>query len=732
MENISDSKSVSPEIAGRTLFKKIESYDPDFDKSLVLKAIDFAIKHHGDQKRHSGDPYYYHPIEVAEILSEMKLDTKTIITAILHDTVEDTTATLEDIEHEFGKDVRQLVDGVTKLTRIEFQSDNHKQAENFRKLLVAISEDIRVLMVKLADRLHNMRTLHHIAKPEKRHRIAMETMEVYAPLAERIGMQRVKDELQNIAFIELHPDGYSSIQRRLKYLRETEPEMMERTVSHLNKLLEKNGVKAQISSREKRPYSIWQKMQKKNVGFEQLADIIAFRIIVDTIEDCYRALGVIHGAYHMIPEYFDDFISTPKNNGYQSVHTVVMGPEQQRIEIQIRTHEMHKVAEMGVAAHWSYKQDRPFSKDGREYQWIRELMDIIEHTQAPEEFLENTKLEMYHDQVFCFTPRGDLIALPKGATPVDFAFAVHSEVGRTCVGSKINGRIMPLRTQIKNGDQVEIIQSKSQQPSPSWEHFVVTGKAKSEIRRFIKTQQRGEYIILGKGMLAKALQAENKELHDSIIEPLVKQFSKQNVDDIYAAIGEGSLERSAVIKALFPEDAATKKKASLLSRFRFSKTKKPGDKTDKVPVPIMGLIPGMAIHYAGCCHPLPGEKIVGIVNSGKGITIHTEDCSELENFVDQPERWVDVAWEKNAGEVFVGRLKVVLMHKKGSLATLANTIAKGEGNINNLRIVDRSSDFFEMIVDVEVRDVEHLLSIMALLRSKGKIHSVERYSEGKQ
>lgn len=714
----------------QNLFKKIKSYDPDFNQKDIERAIEFAKKYHGSQKRYSGDPYYHHPLAVAKILADMKLDDSTIITAILHDTVEDTEATVDLIKKEFSEEISQLVDGVTKLTKIEFQSDNERQAENFRKLLIAISEDIRVLLVKLADRLHNMRTLHHIKKDEKRRRIAHETMEIYAPLAERIGMQKIKDELQNLSFREMNPDGYKSVTSRLEFLRESGTEVVNRTVKELKKLLKDTKIDAKVLGREKMPYSIWRKMEKKNVGFEQLSDIIAFRIIVGSNEDCYRALGLIHSAFHTIPENFKDFISTPKNNGYQSIHTVVIGPEQNRIEIQIRTKEMHDVAEMGVAAHWSYKQGRPYSKDSKQYKWIRELLYIIEHAQGADEFLENTKLEMYHDQVFCFTPRGDIIALPRGATPVDFAFAVHSAVGRSCVGAKINSRIMPLRTQLKNGDQVEIIQSKSAQPSPAWEHFVITGKALSEIRRFIRTEKRSEYVTLGKAMLSKSLQSMNEELHEKLLEPHLEKFKKSKIEDIYAAIGEGVLGINEVVRGLFPERYSAKK-PSLLERLTGRHKKHKHEKAEKLKVPIMGLIPGMAIHFAGCCHPLPGEKIAGIVNSGKGVTIHTIDCPEMEQFVDSPERWIDVAWERNTTEdVYVGRLKVVLSHKKGALGSLANAIAKGGANINNVRIISRSDDFFEIIVDVEVHDITHLNNVVTLLHSKKNVHSVERYKEG--
>jgi len=721
----------SPEQVYKELEDKVRVSAPGFDATKLKKAFDFAVKYHGTQLRASGEPYYLHPVEVATIMTEMRLDLASVITALLHDTVEDTEATIEDIEKEFGKEIAVLVDGVTKLTKIEFQPDNIRQAENFRKLLVAISTDIRVLLIKLADRTHNMRTLHFIEKPEKRNRIAYETMEIYAPLAERIGMQKVKDELQDLSFAILYPDAYQSIVQRLAYLRDTGKVVVDKIVEHLEGITSGHGINAIVTGREKSPYSIWRKMEKKNVSFEQLTDIMAFRIIVDTISDCYQTLGIIHSNFHMVPDSFKDFISTPKENGYRSLHTVVMGVENHRIEIQIRTKEMHEIAELGVAAHWSYKQNRNYSTDGKEYRWIREMLYVIEHASGPEEYLENTKLAMYHDQVFCFTPKGSLIALPNGATPVDFAYAVHSDVGNTTVGAKVNGRIVPLRTKLNNGDQVEIIRSKTGSPSPTWEKFVTTAKARSEIRRFVRTQQRSEYITLGKAILEKAFEQEDEKLHDKTLEPLLKLFQKKNTDDIYAAVGEGLIPKGDILRAVFPDRVmqARKKKSSLLSRFKPKKEALDGAKPKTNQLPIKGLIPGMAIHFAGCCHPLPGDKIVGIVNTGKGITIHNANCETLHDFSDAPERWINVSWEdQTVDQTYIGRIKAVVSNESGALGTLANTVAKDMGNINNLKIVHRAADFFEIILDVEVRDIAHLSSVMASLKSQPSVYSAERYT----
>jgi GTP diphosphokinase / guanosine-3',5'-bis(diphosphate) 3'-diphosphatase len=707
------------------LVERVKSYDPSADEDAINRAYVFAMKMHGSQKRASGDPYFSHPIEVAGLLTKYRLDSASIITALLHDTIEDTPATLTDIERMFGSEIARLVDGVTKLNRIEMQSDHAKQAENLRKLVLAMSEDIRVLLVKLADRVHNMRTLHYIEKPEKRRRIALETMEIYAPLAERIGMQEIKMELEEMAFSELHPDARNSIITRLNFLREHGGDLIGRILAELRKLLAEAGVNATVSGREKTPYSIWLKMQKKNVGFEQLSDIMAFRVSVDSIEDCYRALGVIHSAYPMVPDRFKDYISTPKPNGYRSLHTGVFGPERHRIEVQIRTTDMHEQAELGVAAHWQYKsggQDK--ITDGRQYRWLRELLDILEHASNPEEFLEHTKLEMFQDQVFCFSPKGDLISLPRGATPVDFAYAVHSQIGDTCVGAKINGRIMPLRTRLDNGDQVEIVTSKAQTPNPTWERFVVTGKARARIRRFVRSQQRAQYSDLGRAILIRAFRAESYEYTEKALEGVLRIFKALSVDDLVAMVGEGLLTAREVVSTVFPE---LKTRPHGDNVIHIGRKGKPPEKRDRAnAVPIKGLIPGMAVHFAGCCHPLPGDRIVGIVTTGKGVTIHTIDCENLEQYAETPERWLDLSWDDADGNAHLGRIDLVVANEPGTLGSITTVIAKNMGNITNLKITNRTVEFFEMIIDIEVRDVKHLTNIIAALRATPAISSVER------
>ena len=706
----------------------VKSYDPDADEDALNRAYVFAMKKHGAQLRTSGDPYYSHPVEVAGILTKFKLDSVSIIAGLLHDTVEDTDTTVEEVRELFGDQVAQIVDGLTKLAKIEQKSANNKQAENFRKLLLAMSEDIRVLLIKLADRLHNMRTLHFCA-PEKRARIARETLDIYAPLAERIGMQEVKSELEEIAFAELHKEAHDSIVARLNFLREKDSNLVPKIIEQLQKDMEENGIKAVVSGREKTPYSIWRKMQQKNASFEQLSDIMAFRIIVDDVATCYQALGIVHSKYHMVPRRFKDYISTPKPNGYQSIHTGVIGPENTRIEIQIRTHEMHEIGEKGVAAHWAYKQGQ--KAEGKNFRWIRELLEILEQASNPEEFLENTKLEMYNDQVFCFTPKGDLIGLPVNSTPVDFAYAVHSSVGDTCVGAKINGEIRPLRTVLQNGDQVEILTSKAQHPSTEWERFVVTGKAKAAIRRYVRAYKREQFITLGQEILERLFKGESLEFSEKGLVNVLPNFEAETIDDIYAKVGEGIVTGWDVLKAVYPgyKQSKLEKVVKSVKLPSFKKIVKP-KKGKGEPLKIKGLIPGMAVHFAGCCHPLPGDRIVGIVPTGKGVAVHTIDCKALEKYADEPERWLDIAWGEEAeNEMHTGRLKIMLANEPGTLAELSNLIARNSGNIANLNIVNRTVSYFEILVDVEVKDLKHLTDIIAALKASKVISYVARAAQ---
>ena len=706
------------------LVERLKAYDPTVDEDLINRAYVFSVKSHGCQVRDSGDPYFSHPIEVAGILTELKLDSQSIATGLLHDTVEDTVATIEEIETYFGVEIAQLVNGVTKLSKLELQSEATKQAENFRKLVLAMSSDIRVLLVKLADRLHNMRTLHHVASDEKRRRIAHETLEIYAPLSERMGIHWIKDELEDLAFAQLQPDIYESIKSRLKFIYQASTDTINLIIEDIKNVATTFNLKCNVSGRLKTPYSIWRKMQQKNVTLEQLSDIMAFRLLVASPSECYQALGIMHSHYMVVPGRFKDYISTPKPNDYQSLHTCLIGPLNQRIEIQIRTADMHDVCENGVAAHWQYKQGNK-AHDGKQYAWLRGLLEILEHASSPDEFLEHTKLEMFQDQVFCFTPKGELINLPGGATPVDFAYAIHSEVGNRTVGAKINGRQMPLRTQLKNGDQVDIITAKAQSPSPTWERFVVTGKARACIRRFIRSQQRQQYSELGKSLLQKACIKEGQLFHEKNFTKILGKFHYLVLDDLYAAIGEGIQSPKEVLAAANPETPRVKKEVSPLD----SKNKTAKTTVHDPAQFIDGLISGMSVHFAGCCHPLPGDNIVGVVVTGKGVTIHTDDCEVITTIPD-PERMLDLSWHEIHGQEHgyrhVGRLKVTFINKPGSLAAMTTTISKQAADIVNLKITNRTMDFWDLFVDVEVKDVNHLSTLKASLRSVPAILSVDR------
>lgn len=706
------------------LVEKLRSYDPNMDEDLLNRAYVFSMKAHGSQMRASGDPYFSHPLEVAGILCDLKLDHTSVIVGLLHDTVEDTLATVEEIEKLFGPEIARLVDGVTKISQLELQSEHTKQAENFGKLLLAMSSDIRVLLVKLADRLHNMMTLHFITSEEKRKRIARETMDIYVPLTERMGMQQLKDELEDLAFAHLNAEARESVQSRLNFLYENASYTIEAILSDLRTCLEAEGVNAVVSGRQKTPYSIWRKMQTKSLTFEQLSDIIAFRIVVDDVSSCYQALGVIHNKYLVLPGRFKDYISTPKPNGYKSLHTGLIGPFNSRIEIQIRTKEMHSIAELGIAAHWQYKQGN--SPSGKQYAWLRSLLEILDHASSPEEFLEHTKLEMFHDQVFCFTPKGDLIPLPSGATPIDFAYAVHSQIGDHTVAAKINGRQMPLRTILSNGDQVEIVTSKTQSPSPTWERFIVTGKARSRIRKFIRTQHRQQFSELGKSIFLKTLRQERLEYQDKAVDLAVDFFKLSHIDDLFAGIGEGIYTAREVVNAGYPSLKAQEQSVEQPTDFVEKTIKKP-QKEQKDSLSIKGLISGMALHYAGCCHPIPGDHIAGIVITGKGVTIHTLDCDVLTSF-HEPDRILDLTWEDelNPLERFVCRLKITFTNKPGSLASVSTVISKQKGNIVNLKITNRTMDFWDIFVDIEVKNTEHLSGIIAGLRTLNVTNAVER------
>ena len=593
------------------LVDKIKNYFPKVNVENLNKAYNFGLKAHSNQIRASGDPFFSHPFEVANILVQMKLDESSIITGLLHDVIEDTLATKNDIEKRFGKEVATLVDGVTKLSRITLQSNKIQHIENFRKFILAISEDIRVLFVKLADRLHNMRTLRFLKDPEKRSRIANETLEIFAPLAERIGVNEIKEELEDLAFSELNTNVRSTIIKRINFLRIQGKSNIKLIKQKLKETLKKIKLDCEIIGREKRPFSIWKKMQKKNISFEQLSDIMAFKIVVNDVDQCYSVLKVIHLSYPIIPGRFKDYISLPKQNGYRSIHTTVFGPTKQKIEVQIKTRQMDEIAELGVAAHWQYKNNLNI-QEGKKYKWIRELVEIIESSHEPDDFLENTKLEIFKDQVFCFTPKGDLISLPEKSTSVDFAYAVHSELGDICIGARINGKVSPLKTDLKNGDQVEILTSKFQNPSPDWVHSVQTTKAKSRIRKFIKAKELAEYSNLGLKILKHIFLKNNKKFNELSVKKILSLFNFSKIEDLYFNIGKGNFDSLNVFYAIYPSLKKLKKKNNELNKTN-----------DKTTIPLKGLLPGVAFNYGKCCYPLPGDNIIGVLIKGHGITVHT-------------------------------------------------------------------------------------------------------------
>lgn len=709
------------------LIEAVKAYDPTADEALLNRAYVYAMKMHGSQLRASGDPYFAHPIQVAGILTDYKLDTATIVTALLHDVVEDTSATRDDIAAMFGEEVAVLVEGVTKLSRLELQAEHTRQAENLRKFILAISRDVRVLLVKLADRLHNMRTLKYV-KPEKRERISRETLEVYAPLGRSIGIHSIASELEELAFEHLNPTARTAIERRLEALKLEHGHATEGVAAEIQQVLSEAGITARVYGRQKTPYSIWRKLQRKSVGFSSLSDIYGFRVLVAFEEDCYRALGVIHRAWPMVPERFKDFISTPKSNNYRSLHTTVVGPGGLRIEMQIRTEAMDRVAEDGVAAHWAYKNHSyGFDPEAMEkgggrdpLQNLRHLVQVIEHGEGGEDWVEHAKLEMYLDQVFVFTPKGALITLPRGGMALDFAYAVHTEVGDTAVGVKINGELKPMRTALQNGDVVEIIRGKKREAPADWRSLTVTGRARSAIRRHIRSSERDEFQKLGKTTLEQALTRAGKSLAEVSLKAAVETLATGTQDELFDAVGRGRLTANKVVETLFPA-----LKGTLMAG---ADRKKIGDAQARLFVRGGGLTPGVSIHFGACCTPVPGDRIVGILEPEKGLTVHVIDCQKLADFADDDSVWQDLQWTPQAeqGVVGVARLRATIQNAPGVLGQVATVIGEAGGNILNLRMAHRQSDFFDMDLDVEVADAKHATSIIAALRANPSVDTVER------
>lgn len=690
------------------LVERVLAYNPDADEAMLNRAYVYTVQKHGTQKRASGDPYFSHPVEVAGLMTELKLDQETIITALLHDTVEDTLATVEEVERLFGPDVARLVDGVTKLSKIETMSDNERAAENLRKFLLAMSEDLRVLLVKLADRLHNMRTLHFIKSEDKRRRIARETMEIYAPLAERVGMYEYMREMQLLAFEQLEPEAYATITGRLASIRSEAGAQVDSIALQIKQSLAEADLKVEVSGREKHPYSIWKKMAERHVSFEQITDIMAFRVLTDSVEDCYKALGILHQTWQMIPGRFKDYISTPKMNGYKSLHTALIYNNAMRVEVQIKTDEMHRTNEYGLAAHWAYKQGgvQPDAQVG----WLRDLVEILDASHDPDELLEHTKMAIYQDRIFAFTPKGALFQLPKGATPIDFAFAVHTNLGAMAVGAKINGRHVPLRTPLGNGDVVEIIKSRTSEPQLSWLAFVVTGKARAAIRRSVRQKERAEIAAIGRKLYEEIAERLPSKIGRKALGDAIKRLKFINEEEMMVAIGLGKIDDRQVMEALVPGSAANLPAAE----------KWPNQQRA---IAVRGLTPGAAFKLADCCHPVPGDRIVGLRRPEKGVEVHAIDCMSLADGVDAD--WIDLSWDARTDGA-IGRVRAELYNRPGTLAEMAGIFASNHANVVNLGMTQRENPFHTYEVDLEVRDLAHLTRIISALRASDAVAQADR------
>jgi len=697
------------------LIKAVQSYQTKDEIDLILKAINFSKKAHKSQLRESGEPYFHHPIEVAKILSEIKLDNSAITCGLLHDTLEDTSVTINDITNEFGIEVANLVDGLTKINKFSLKLNKLKSGENYRKLLLAATQDIRVILIKLADRLHNMRTLHFINNHDKKLKIALETKEIYAPLAERLGMRYWQDQLEDLVFKQINPDARSSIVDRLDYLSANDENIIDDIRYELKKHFINEGINSTIYGRIKSPYSIWNKITNKDISFEQLSDIMAFRVIINSTRECYKALGIIHRKFPYIQGRFKDFISSPKSNGYRSLHTSVIGPKNKKIEIQFRSNAMDLIAEFGVAAHWKYKDPKLIKeKDSKEYKWLHDLVELMDNSSSQDELIENSKIKLFRHNIYVFTPKGDVIELPKNATSVDFAYSVHSEVGDKCVATKINGKLQPLKKTLNNGDQVEIITSDNSDPSPLWERFAVTSKVKSQLRRFVRSKKIEEHRTFGKKIITNQFKQENIEFTENALIKILNNFNCKTIENLYELVGSGSITSTSILKNIFPELKLKSKKS------KFENTSQG--------IKLKGLTLGMSYHLAGCCSPIKGDKIVGIVTAGLGVSIHTIDCEILDSYSDSPERWLEISWDSdNDNETLsISRIKIIIKNKPGGLGKVTTAIAKNNGNISNIHFTTRKIDFFEIVIDIEVRDKTHLDNIIAALRLLNEVSSLER------
>ena len=722
------------------LVDRVKSYNPNADEVLLNRAYVYAMKAHGAQKRASGDPYFSHPLEVAAILTDLKLDDATIVAAVLHDTIEDTETTREEIDTLFGAEIGNLVEGLTKIKKLDLVSKQAAQAENLRKLLLAIADDIRVLLVKLADRLHNMRTLHFV--PElKRARIAQETLDIYAPLSGRMGMQSLRNELEDLAFAHLMPDAHDMIVGKLDDMTAKYGGLIAKIETELADKLGAQDIKATVKGRQKQAYSIWTKMEQKSLALEQLSDIFGFRVVVETIPDCYRVLGVVHTQWPNVPGRFKDYISTPKNNDYRSLHTTVVGPGRQRVELQIRTRAMHDVAENGIAAHALYKDGQVLSRAGesRAYSGLQRTIAMLAEGGTPEEFLEHTKLELFHDQVFCFTPKGRLIALPRGATPIDFAYAIHTDIGNTAVGAKINGRIAPLISELKNGDEVEIACAEGQVPPPAWEALVATGKARAAIRRATRDAVRAQYSGLGRQILVRAFERAGKSFSEDRLKGALHRLARASVDDVLAAVGRGEMYSGDVLRAVYPDIAEQRKSGAApekgdagwfgLEKVENLRFKFPAGPPDpNTAIPIRGVGGDLPVSFAPNGGAVPGDRIVGILTPGVGITIYPIQSPALMDFDDQPERWLDVRWDIDGQrkELFPAQIAITAINEPGALAGITAAISDNGANIDDVRVTARSQDFRQVLVDLDVWDLKQLNAVIAQLRTNRAVSKVER------
>lgn len=694
------------------LIALVRNYNPRCNADLLRRAYDYGMKMHDGQMRKSGEPYFTHPVAVAAILTEQRLDDATIITALLHDTIEDTRSTYGDLVAMFGEEVAELVDGVTKLTKLQLSSTESQQAENFRKLFMAMSKDLRVILVKLGDRLHNMRTIRSMS-PEKQAQKARETMEIFAPLAGRMGMQWMREELEDLSFKVLNPEARNSIMRRFLTLQRETGDVVHKITGDLRHEFEKAQIEADVFGRAKKPYSIWRKMQEKDLAFSSLSDIYGFRVICGSVADCYRILGVIHQRWRAVPGRFKDYISQPKNNGYRSIHTTVSGRDGKRVEVQIRTREMHEVAEAGVAAHWSYREGvrakNPFAVDPAK--WIASVTERLDE-EDHDEFLENVKLEMYSDQVFCFTPKGDVVQLPRGATPLDYAYSIHTRIGNSCVSAKIDGIRVPLWTRLKNGQSVEIITAEGQRPQASWIDIVTTGRAKAAIRRSLREEDKGRFVKLGQELARAAFDHVGKKSTDKALRTAAKMLGLADEIDLLARLGSAEMPARRVVETLYPELALAV-----------------SDEVD-AKQPVVGLTADQSFRRAQCCQPVPGERIVGITYRGQGVVVHAIDCRALEELEDQPTRWIDLHWQSGRhSPVFTVSLDITISNDSGVLGRICTLIGEQKANISDLRFIDRKPDFFRLIIDVDLRDVEHLHKVMTALEAETDVAQMSRHRD---